>query len=211
MDNPRFYIITGASGAGKSTLLRALGDLGYAVVPEVALSIVQEQEKRGGNLFPWTNLQVFMEEVLARNLSAYDAAQTLPSPVFFDRAVPECIGHMRILGLEIEAKHVEACRRRPYAHPVFVAEPWPEIYVTDRWRRASFARAQRSYEPTVAAYVAEGYRTCLLPKASVEERVAFVRQQIKNDEPKQIAEASRAAVKYPDDAGRAPIEGVDHH
>jgi predicted ATPase len=100
LNNQRFYVITGASGAGKSTLLKALSDLGYSVVPEVAVTIVQEQEQISGNLFPWTNLQAFMEEVLLRNIRAYDAAQSLQPPVFFDRGIPECLppdfhGHIR--------------------------------------------------------------------------------------------------------------------
>lgn len=178
MSNPRFYVITGASGAGKSTLLKALGDLGHSVVPEVALTLVQEQEQCGGDLFPWTNLQAFMDEVVVRNVKAYDAAQALPPPVFFDRAIPECLGHMRLLGLELKTAHEAAPGQRRYANTVFVAEPWPEIYVCDRWRRAPFERAARSFEPTVAAYAEAGYDTCVVPRLPVEERVAFVLRQL---------------------------------
>lgn len=181
MKNQRFYVITGSSGAGKSTLLQALGDLGYSVVPEVSLAIVQEQEQCGGNLFPWTNLQAFMEEVLIRNVQAYDAAQALHPPVFFDRGTPECLGHMQLLGLEVAPEHAEELVERRYANTVFVAEPWPEIYVCDRWRRVQFERAARSFEPTVAAYVEAGYSTCVIPKASVEERVAFVLRKLHAD------------------------------
>lgn len=181
LENPSYYVITGASGAGKSTLLKALKSAGYSVVPEIALALVQEQEKCGGNLFPWTNLQAFMEEVFARNVRAYDAAQSLPTPVFFDRGVPECIGHRRLLGLPVADAQVVACRERRYAGTVFVAEPWPEIYVCDQWRRAPYERARRSYEPTVEAYVDHGYRPCVLPKAPVESRVEFVREQMKTD------------------------------
>ncbi|WP_425513223.1 AAA family ATPase [Stenotrophomonas indicatrix] len=59
---------------------------------------------------------------------------------------------------------------------VFVVQPWPEIYVQDRWRKADFARASRSFEPTVAAYAERGYGTRIVPQVSVEERVAFVLQ-----------------------------------
>jgi len=173
-----FHVITGASGGGKSTLVDALGALGFSVVPEVALSIVQEQEESGGNLLPWTNLQAFMEEVFERNVRAYDAAQALPPPVFFDRAIPECLGHMRLLGLDIKPAHEAALQQRRYAATVLVAQPWPEIYVRDRWRQADFARASRSFEPTVAAYTDVGYDTRVIPQVSLEERVAFVLRQI---------------------------------
>lgn len=178
---PRFHVITGASGAGKSTLLRALGDRGYCVVPEIALAVVQEQERCGGGLFPWTDLQAFMDEVLARNLRAYDAALAMRSPVFFDRGIPECVGHMERLGLRVTAEQAAEPSRRRYAGTVFVAEPWPQVYVRDRWRRATFERAARSFDSTVAAYVEEGYETCVLPKVPVEERVAFVLGWIEAD------------------------------
>ncbi|KRB07884.1 AAA family ATPase [Lysobacter sp. Root690] len=181
MDDQRFYVITGASGAGKSTLVNALGELGYSVVPEIALTIVQEQERCGGNLFPWTDLQAFMEQVLVRNIQAHDSAQAMRPPVFFDRGLPECQAHMRLLGLEINNDlAVEAARRR-YAGSVFVAEPWPEIYVCDRWRRAPFERAARSFEPTVAAYAEDGYHLRTIPKLSVRERLAFVLDAVNAD------------------------------
>lgn len=178
MNSEHFYVITGASGAGKSTLLKALGELGYSVVPEIALAIVQEQEACGGDLFPWTRLQAFMDEVLARNILAHDAAQALPSPVFFDRGIPECLAHMRLLGLEVKPALAEEAAKRGYADTVFVAEPWAEIYVCDRWRRATFERAARSFEPTVAAYADEGYTMHLLPQVPVEERVAYVLEHL---------------------------------
>jgi predicted ATPase len=51
------------------------------------------------------------------------------------------------------------------------------VYVRSDERRATFERAARSYEPTVAAYVEAGYETCAIPKASVQDRVAFLLAQ----------------------------------
>lgn len=178
MNDQRFYVITGASGAGKSTLLRALGERGYSIVPEAALAIVQEQQHRGGTLDPWTDPQAFMQEVLARTMRAYDSARAMPPPVFFDRGLPECLAHMRLLGLHIDSGHADEVARRRYAGSVFVAEPWPDIYVRDRWRRASFERAARSFAPTVAAYAEDGYHLHRLPRSSVEERLAFVERAL---------------------------------
>ena len=174
----KFYVITGASGAGKSTLLNALGERGFSVVPEAALSIVHEQERSGGTLLPGANLQAFMNAVVERNIRAYEAAKSLPQPVFFDRGIPECIGHMERLGLDIHPAFIEASKARRYANTVFVAEPWPEIYVCDQWRRAPFARAARSFESTVLPYVRDGYTTCVLPKVSVAQRVAFILDRV---------------------------------
>ncbi|MCT7313822.1 AAA family ATPase [Ralstonia sp. CHL-2022] len=183
MGREQFYVITGASGAGKSTLLKALAERGYSVMPEAALSIVREQEECGGTLLPGTDLQAFMNEVVARNIHAHEAAKSLRRPVFFDRGIPECIGHMALLNLDISPAYIEESRARRYANTVFVAEPWPEIYVCDQWRRAPFARAARSFEPTVLPYVKQGYTTCVLPKVPVEQRVAFILDQVRRPEP----------------------------
>ena len=174
MTSKRFHVITGASGAGKSTLLQALSEQGFSVMLEAALAIVKEQAGRDGTGLPDTSLQAFMNQVVERNIRAYDAALSLPPPVFFDRGIPECLAHMRILGLDVDPAYLAQAEARRYASTVFVAEPWPEIYVRDQWRRASFERAARSFEPTVAAYAHAGYATCVLPKMPVAERVAFI-------------------------------------
>ncbi|QUN31704.1 ATP-binding protein (plasmid) [Cupriavidus sp. KK10] len=62
MDNPNFYVITGASGAGKSTLLAALGDLGYSAVPEAARAVVREQLECNGRILPSVDRAAFMQQ-----------------------------------------------------------------------------------------------------------------------------------------------------
>jgi len=168
------YVITGASGAGKSTLVAALGDLGYATVPEAALDVLREQQKRGGSILPWTNRPAFMEEVLKRNIRNHQAAHSLRAPVFFDRGIPECLAWLRLSGLALEPHHLAAPAQYRYAPTVFVMEPWPEVYVQNDERRASLERATRSFAPTVDAYVEAGYSTCVIPKVPVQARVAFV-------------------------------------
>lgn len=173
-----YYVITGASGAGKSTLIAALGDRGYATVPEAALAIVREQQACGGSILPWVDRPAFMEAVLERNIRNHQAAQSLKAPVFFDRGIPECLAWLQLSGLALAPHHVAAPARYRYASTVFLAEPWPEVYVRDAERQASFERASRSYAPTVAAHAEAGYSTCVIPKVSVQARVAFVLEQV---------------------------------
>ena len=174
MGGNRFFVITGASGAGKSTLLAALREKGFATVPEVGRAIVQEQVASGGNVLPWIDQPSFMEEVLRRNIQDHRAALQLQPPVFFDRGVPECLAWARILGVGVQPHHRTAAAQYRYNPLVFLAEPWPEIYVTDSERRDSFKEATASYQPTVAAYVEAGYQPVILPKGTVAERVVFV-------------------------------------
>ena len=169
MSGRHLHVITGASGAGKSTLTSALESLGYAAVPEAALAIMREQLRCGGRALPDVDRTAFMEAVLARSIGDYEAALSLEAPVFLDRGIPEWLRF-----LDSGDNHRRVVARYRYAVTVFVAEPWPEIYVCNHERQASFDRAARSYEATVSAYLQAGYATCVIPKASVQERVAFI-------------------------------------
>lgn len=174
LDNHRFYVITGASGGGKSTLVAALNELGYSTIPEAALAIMREQLECNGRILPSVDRTAFLKAVLARSIQDYEAAQLLKGPVFFDRGIPEWL---RLLGSSAKPNAIADTRRR-YASTVFVAEPWPEIYVCDHYRKHGFERAAKSYKPTISAYIEAGYRTCALPKVSVEKRVEFILAEV---------------------------------
>jgi len=171
-----FHVITGASGAGKSALVAALDNLGYATFQEAALAILREQMSCNDKILPTGDRTAFMEMVLARSIRDYQEAQALNAPVFFDRAIPEWT---RFLRAGEGYRHV-ATERYRYSNTVFVAAPWSEIYVCDHERTHSFERAEKSYEPTVAAYVEAGYEVCLIPKVSIPERAAFILGQVGN-------------------------------
>lgn len=83
---------------------------------------------------------------------------------------------MRLLNLEIKPEFEALLDLRRYTDTLFVVQPWPEICVQDHWRKADFARASRLFEPTVAAYADGAYGMRIVPRVSVEERVAFVLQ-----------------------------------
>lgn len=127
MSNQHFYVITGASGAGKSTLIAALSELGYSTVPEAGLAVLREHRDLGVGALPSSDRAAFMEAVLARSLKDYVSANVLGPPVFFDRGIPEWL---RFAGCGETQCETVAARHR-YANTVFVAEPWPEIYVQD--------------------------------------------------------------------------------
>ena len=186
MSNRQLYVITGASGAGKSTLIAALSELGYSTVPEAGLAVLREREDRGIEALLSTDRTAFMDAVLARSLKDYASASALDPPVFFDRGIPEWL---RFAGCDKTQCETVAARHR-YANTVFVAEPWPEIYVRDHERVHSFRKAAASYERTVSAYTQAGYEACILPKASVRERVAFVLSRVA-DSAREIAPGDR--------------------
>ena len=163
----RFSVLTGGPGSGKTTLLAALAERGYAVTTEAGRALVRAGVGNGDPV-------AFAEAVLEWETRSYAWALDQPGTVFFDRGMPDVAGSWIAMGRDVPP-HVEAaiaaCR---YAPVVFVAPPWREIYVHDEERRHSWETAVATYEVMVEAYGRYGYELVELPRASVEERVAFV-------------------------------------
>jgi predicted ATPase len=61
---------------------------------------------------------------------------------------------------------------------VFIAPPWPEIFVADAERKQSLAEAEATYRAMIEVYTGLGYDLVALPRAPVAERVRFVRARM---------------------------------
>jgi predicted ATPase len=116
--------------------------------------------------------------MLRFELASYAAAQGQGGPVIFDRGIPDIIGYLSLEGLPVPDELVAAAKRLRYNPRVFVAPPWPEIFVNESERRQSLAEADRTFEAMCIAYPAFDYRLVELPRASVPERADFVRAAI---------------------------------
>ena len=169
----RFVIISGCSGGGKSTLLGELGRRGYPAVEEPGRRIVREQLRRAGTVLPWIDGVAFARLLVAQATVDHDAARELQGRwVFFDRGLLDASIALQHLTGEPMLATVSSSHR--YHRRVFMAPPWPEIYVTDRERRHSLDAGIAEYERLISAYSALGYEVVTLPKVSVIERAEFV-------------------------------------
>src|SRR3989344_4023737 len=61
-----------------------------------------------------------------------------------------------------------------YHSRIFLAPPWPEIYVQDEERRHSMDEARAEFERLQRTYPALGYAVSRLPKIRVAHRADFV-------------------------------------
>ena len=169
----RFVVISGCSGGGKSALLEELGRRGYPTVPEPGRRIVKEQLLSGGAALPWTDKVAFARRCIALALSDRRAARRLEGRwVFFDRGLIDASVALRHLTGEPAVHALKRSHR--YHQRVFMAPPWPEIYVTDNERRHSLDAGVAEYRRLVDAYPMLGYEVMILPKVTVTERADFV-------------------------------------
>jgi predicted ATPase len=169
------YVISGGPGAGKTTLLAALHQAGFAAVEEASRALIQEQVALGSGVVPWRDLGGFAELARARMVAQHAAASPHAGPVFFDRGLPDLLAYLEVAGQPVPAATRAAVAAHRYQTPVFLAPPWPEIYVNDAERWQTFAEAEALYHALRRTYQALGYPVLDLPKTSVAERVAFVR------------------------------------
>ncbi|MCB1396137.1 MAG: AAA family ATPase [Rhodobacteraceae bacterium] len=168
---PRRFVVSGCSGGGKSALIDALAASGFAVVPEPGLRIV-----RAGGPMPWDDPAGFARAALAMALQDWEQSADLPGPVFFDRGLIDAAAALhQATGSPLSG---EVGLGRRYESPVFLTPPWSEIHVTTTERRHGFAAAVAEYDRLAALYPALGYRTVILPRLPLAERLALMLAQI---------------------------------
>ena len=171
-----FIVFSGCSGGGKSTLLAELARRGFATIEEPGRRVVREELASGGSALPWIDTIAFARRITAMAQADYEAARTLPGPVFFDRGLIDATVALEYL--TGEAALTDLAARYRYASPVFLAPPWPELFTSDAERRHDFASAVAEYDRLAAAYPALGYDVITLPKISVAERVVFILERL---------------------------------
>jgi predicted ATPase len=166
----RFVTISGCSGGGKSTLLVELRRRGYATVQEPGRRIVAQEMASGGRALPWIDAAAFARRAIDLSLADLAAAEATSSSlwVFFDRGLIDAGAAFEHVTGERVLQPLGAADR--YSKSVFLAPPWPEIYVTDEERRHDFAEAVEEYTRLKVVYPSLGYRICELPKVGRRAR-----------------------------------------
>ena len=173
MDSDRFVVISGCSDGGKSTLLVELGRRGHATVEEPGRRIVRQELAVDGGALPWVDGAAFARRAIELAIADRRAAADRPAGwVFFDRGLVDAAAALQHLTGEPSLDTLGQAYR--YHRRVFLAPPWPEIYVTDAERRHGFDQAIAEYHRLIVVYPSLGYEVILLPKVSVAARADFV-------------------------------------
>jgi predicted ATPase len=168
----RFVVISGCSGGGKSTLLTEPGRRGHATVGEPGRRIVEEELHKQGLALPWVNEIAFARRAIEIALADRAAASREAGWVFFDRGLLDAAAALQHLTGEPTLTTLGQAHR--YHRRIFLAPPWPEIYVTDAERRHGFNDAVTEYQRLLDQYPSLGYEVKMLPKVSVHERADWV-------------------------------------
>jgi len=175
----RWVVLSGCSGGGKSTLLDALAARGYAVCKEPGRDIVREQLAIDGDALPWRNSAAFARQCIDRCIEYLTAAEPQHT-TFFDRSLVDAVLGLERVGPGARVTDAERALLHTWRYfpLVFLAPPWPDIYVTDTERTHDLADAEVEYRDLVAGYARYEYEIAYLPKVGVSERVEFVESKL---------------------------------
>jgi predicted ATPase len=164
--------ISGCSSGGKSTLVSELRRRGFGAIDEPGRRIVAEELKRGGSALPWVDAVAFVRRAIEVSLADRAAADATARWVFFDRGLIDAACALEHLTGEPVVERLGLAYR--YNKRVFLAPPWPEVYVLDQERRHGLAEAIAEYNRLIDVYPSLGYDVHVLPKVSVAERADWI-------------------------------------
>lgn len=172
------FVVTGGPGTGKSTLIEELARYGIGHMPEAGRAIIRDQVAIGGPALPWGDRALYAELMLGWELRSYHEAEAMAGPVVMDRGIPDIVGYLRLIGLPVP-RHVEAAAWRfRYNGTVFLAPYWEAIFTQDAERKQDRREAEATARMMEETYKGLGYEVVELPRASVEDRAAFVRERM---------------------------------
>ena len=134
--------------------------------------IVREEMLGEGTALPWVDPIAFARRAIALALADRKIARRLRGWVFFDRGLIDASVALQHMTGERALTRIRRSHR--YHRRVFLAPPWPEIYVTDSERRHGFDAAVAEYQRPVVAYPSLGYEVTVLPKVGGAERAELV-------------------------------------
>lgn len=174
-----WYVITGAQGSGKSTTIEALEKLGYTTVPEAARVIIDEANAVGVSTSELRkNEQAFQEVVMKRKI-ATETNLSSDETVFLDRGMQDTLAYMRAYDFPVAAWIEDIFQESNYKK-VFILEPL-DNYEKDYARIEDIAFVQKLHHLLIDAFKQYGMQPISVPRGSVEDRVNFIMQAIKEE------------------------------
>lgn len=167
-------LFTGASGSGKSTTLNRLKEIGFNVVEEQARILISDLLINDESKLPWNNREAFqclLEDLQKKCFLENDNH-------LFDRGIVDEIAFRSMNFIDVPTDLSDFCYDNRY-DLVFMFHPNKAIYVNDDVRRETYEESCNAFYNILTAYWNHNYDIIRVPNTSIEERVEFITNKIK--------------------------------
>ncbi|TQD39168.1 AAA family ATPase [Haloflavibacter putidus] len=173
-------LIIGGPGTGKSTALSYLKAKGYLCFPEISREVTKEAQRKGVKQLFLDKPLLFSEKLLEGRIKQFkEADESNQKFIFIDRGIPDVTAYMDYHQDDYPSFFTEANKEYRYSK-VFLFPIWEEIYASDNERYESLEEAKIIQNHLIKTYENLDYKLIKVPKASVEKRVNFILDKLKN-------------------------------
>lgn len=147
-------------------------------MPEISREVTREAQKKGIEQLFLTNPLLFSEMLLKKRIEQFREAEEKAEPyVFIDRGIPDVSAYLDYIGNDYPKIFTESNKAYRY-DKIFVLPIWKKIHRTDDERYESYEQALKIQKFLIATYIDLGYELISVPKASIEERAAFILKKL---------------------------------
>ena len=167
-------VLTGGPSVGKTTVIEILAKRFYAIAPEAARLVIEEERLKKSDALPWKDIFKFQTLVAERQLKL--EAEAKSDLIFFDRGLVDGSAYCKVNNLPTPQLILENSKNR--YDKVFFLESLG-LYVEDGVRSKDFEDAEKIHNAIKQAYVEFGYDPITVPVLPPEQRVDFILSLIK--------------------------------
>ena len=176
---PIKVVFTGGPCTGKTTLINALASKGYYVIREAATAVIEEEQKNG-NMTPWSNLDQFQLKIVAKQEEFLDLALKLSHHkelIFFDRACIDSFTYCKLNNQIVPEELTKLLNKVRYDY-IFLLD-FIKTYSSSAIRHEGIEEARRIHNLLSDVYKSLGYEVITVPALTVDERVEFVLNKLR--------------------------------
>ncbi len=176
--NAKKIVIAGGPSTGKTSVISGIEKAGHTCYHEISREITLQAREEGIEQLFLSDPLLFSERILAGRLKQFNEAKSVQKPVvFFDRALPDVIAYLDCFETKYSKDFEAICYENKY-DTVFLLPPWREIHTSDNERYENFEEALKIHDFLKKTYENFGYKTIEVPKDTIENRIAFILDNI---------------------------------